>query len=157
MTDLKLVQLDQSLWDLIKDYDHKTLAKWAGDTALKTVHFYEEIYADDKSLRDGINALELWIKGEMPVNNVRQTVLKKVLPAARKAREDKNYVAEAAARAVAQATATAHVPKHCLGACIYALTAIKRDYVQKHQNPKSIIETEHDKQLQDLNKLVQTQ
>lgn len=152
--DLKLVKIGNELREFIKGLDHRLLGEWAKDIALKTINLFEEKYPQDDVLRKGIEALDLWLNGQMRMSEVRKVVYMTILPAARKAREEGNYAAEAAARSAGHAVATAHVPSHSLGACIYSLTAIKRNLFLKAEDYQEEIENEYQWQIEHLKELL---
>ena len=115
---------DETMAELVKETDHKTLAVWAFDCTKRVLPLFEENYPDDPRPGDALKALRAWITTgifSMPV--IRGASLASHA-AARDVGEDSP--ARSAARAAGQAVATAHVSTHSLGAANYALQAVWR-------------------------------
>lgn len=115
---------DESIVELVRKTDHKTLAVWAIDCVERVLPYFEEKYTEDKRPRKAIEACREWEHtGVFKMADVRKTALA-AHAAAREVGEDN--AARSAARAAGQAVATAHVPTHSIGAANYALQSIHR-------------------------------
>ncbi len=115
---------DESLVELMRKTDHKTLAVWAIDCVERVLPYFEEKYPQDQRPRNAIEALQAWINtGVFKMADIRKASLASHA-AAREVGQDN--AARSAARAAGQAVATAHVPTHSIGAANYALQAIHR-------------------------------
>jgi hypothetical protein len=115
---------DESMVELMRKTDHKTLAIWAVDCVERVMSYFEEKYPDDRRPRNAIEALQAWINtGVFKIADIRKASLSSHA-AAREAGEDN--AARSAARAAGQAVATAHVSTHSIGAANYSLQAIHR-------------------------------
>ncbi len=119
-----LVYKDETLAELVKKTDKKTLAVWAIDCVERILPFFEEKYPKDNRPRKAIEALQKWIRtGVFKMADVRKASLDSH-EAAREIGEDNP--ARSVARAAGQAMATAHVPTHSIAAANYSLQAIYR-------------------------------
>jgi len=115
---------DESIVELVRKTDHKTLAIWAIDCVERVMPYFEEKYPEDHRPRNAIEALQAWINiGVFKMADIRKASLT-AHAAAREVGEDN--AARSAAHAAGQAVATAHVPTHSIGAANYALQAIHR-------------------------------
>ena len=115
---------DESMVELMRKTDHKTLAIWAVDCVERVMPYFEEKYLEDHRPRNAIEALQAWINtGVFKMADIRKASLTSHA-AAREVGEDN--AARSAARAAGQAVATAHIPTHSIGAANYALQAIHR-------------------------------
>jgi hypothetical protein len=115
---------DESIVELVRKTDQKTLAIWAVDCAKRVMPYFEENYPEDHRPRKAIETLQEWIgTGALKMAVIRKASLD-AHAAAREVGED--TAARSAARAAGQAVATAHVPTHSIGAANYALQAIHR-------------------------------
>jgi hypothetical protein len=115
---------DESLVELVKKTDHKTLAVWARDCVERVLPYFEEKYPEDHRPRQAVETLQAWIDTGMFKMSVIRGASLASHAAAREVGEDN--AARSAARAAGQAVATAHVPTHAIGAAHYALQAIYR-------------------------------
>jgi hypothetical protein len=132
--------------ELIKKFDHQTLAVWAIDCAERVLPYFEGQYPEDHRPRQAIGTLQAWIDtGEFKMAVIRRASLSSHA-AARDVGEDNP--ARSAARAAGQAVATAHVPTHSIGAAIYALQAIHR--ASNSAEADSAVLNERDWQYQHL-------
>jgi hypothetical protein len=115
---------DESIVELVKRTDHKTLAVWAIDCVERVLPYFEEKYPEDNRPLKAIETCQAWITtGVFRMADI----LKAALTAHAAAREvGEDNAARSAARAAGQAVATAHVPTHSIGAANYALQAIYR-------------------------------
>ncbi len=115
---------DESMVELVRKTDHKTLAVWAVDCVERVMPYFEEKYPEDHRPRNAIEALQAWIHtGVFKMADIRKASLASHA-AAREVGEDN--AARSAARAAGQAVATAHVPAHSIGAANYTLQTIHR-------------------------------
>jgi hypothetical protein len=115
---------DESMVELVRRTDHKSLAVWAVDCVERVMPYFEESYPDDHRPRNAIESLQAWINtGVFKMADIRKASLASHA-AAREVGEDN--APRSAARAAGQAVATAHVPTHAIGAANYALQAIHR-------------------------------
>jgi hypothetical protein len=115
---------DESIIELARKTDHKTLAVWSVDCVERVVHYFEEPYPEDHRPRNAIEACRAWIStGAFKMADIRRAALA-AHAAARQVGED--TAARSAARAAGQTVATAHVPTHSVRAADYALQAIHR-------------------------------
>ena len=116
---------DESMIELLRKTDHKTLAIWAIDCAERVLPYFEKKYPEDHRPRQAIETLQAWINtGVFKMTVIRKASLDSHA-AAREVGEDSP--ARSAARAAGQAVATAHVPRHSYGPAVYAQQAIYRD------------------------------
>ena len=123
------IDLDQPITELVGKTDHKTLAIWAADCAMRVLPYFEEKYPEDTRPRKAIEACREWARtGVFRMADVRKVALA-AHAAAREAEAEENIAARSAARAAGQAAATPHVPRHSVGAAVYAATAV-RDEVE---------------------------
>jgi len=137
---------DESMVELMRKTDHKTLAVWAIDCVERVLPHFEEKYPEDHRPRQAIEALQAWINtGVFKMAVIRKAALASHA-AARAVGED--TAARSAARAAGQAVATAHVPTHSLGAANYALQAIHR--ATNSSDADAAIAKERDWQYQHL-------
>jgi hypothetical protein len=115
---------DKSMVELVSKTDHKTLAVWAIDCAMRVLPYFEKKFPEDNRPRKAIEALQEWIgSGEFKMAVIRKASLKSH-SAAREVNEDNS--ARSAARAAGQAVATAHVSRHSYGSAVYAQQAVFR-------------------------------
>ena len=115
---------DESIVELVRKTGHKTLAVWAVDCVERVMPYFEKEHPEDHRPRTAIETLQAWINtGVFKMADIRKSALASHA-AAREVGEDN--AARSAARAAGQATATAHVPTHSIGAANYALQAIHR-------------------------------
>lgn len=117
--------------------DHRLLAAWAADCAEQLLPLFER-YSRDPRPRQCVEVGRAWARGE-----VRTGVAQRAAVAAHAAaRESKNEVAIAVARAAGHAVATAHAADHSLGVLIYGAKALE-----------AAGRASHDEQVQQLAKL----
>ena len=134
---------DESMVELVRKTDHKTLAIWAIDCAERVMPYFEEKYPQDHRPRQSLETLQTWIEtGVFQMAVIRKASLD-AHAAAREVGEESP--ARSAARAAGQAVATAHVPQHAYGPAIYAQQAIYRA-----TNSMDAVESERNWQYQHL-------
>jgi hypothetical protein len=142
---------DESIVELVKKTDHKTLAVWAVDCVERVLPYFEGKYPEDNRPRNAIETLQTWINtGVFKMAVIRKASLASHA-AAREVGEDN--AARSAARAAGQAVATAHVPTHSIGAAIYALQAIHR--ATNPSDSDAAVAKERDWQYQHLLELIE--
>ena len=56
-----LAQKDEEMLELVRKSDHKTLARWAIDCALRVLPYFEEKYPDDSRPRKALETLQTWM------------------------------------------------------------------------------------------------
>jgi hypothetical protein len=133
----------------VKNTDHKTLAVWTIDCALRVLPYFKEKFPEDPRPQNAIEVLQEWINtGVFKMAVIRKASLKSHA-AAREVGEDSS--ARSSARAAGQAVATAHVPTHSIAAAIYALQAIYRD--SSFSDTEAAVAKEQDWQYQHLLKI----
>ena len=103
------------------DVDHLEAAELALAEAKSVLPIFEKAEPDDPRPRDALKALNLWMRGEATVTEVRAAAF----AAHDAARETANLAARYAARACGQAAAVAHVIHHASHASRYAAKAIE--------------------------------
>jgi hypothetical protein len=119
-----LTEMDPEVVALVDRTDHRALGVWARECAARVLPFFEDAHPDDPRPRAALETLDAWVEsGEFSMATIRKASLD-AHAAAREVGE--NDPARSAARAAGQAVATAHVPRHALGAAIYAVQAIHR-------------------------------
>jgi len=99
---------DESMVELVRKTDQKTLAIWAIDCVERVLPYFEEKYPEDHRPRQAIEVIQAWVNtGVFKMADIR----KAALASHAAAREvGKVNSARSAARAAGQAVATAHVP-----------------------------------------------
>jgi hypothetical protein len=119
-----LTPKDETLLELVRTTDHRTLATWAIDCAGRVLHFFEEKYPEDPRPRVALNVCREWTTTGV----FSMTVIRAASLAAHAAARDvgEDSPARSAARAAGQAVATAHVRTHSPGAARYAQQAVFR-------------------------------
>jgi len=141
---------DSRIVKLIKKTDHKVLALWAIDCALRVLPYFKKQFPHDPRPQNAIITLRKWIRtGVFKMAVIRKASLD-AHAAAREVGEDN--AARSAARAAGQAVATAHVRTHSIGPAIYALQAIFR--VTKPEKINAVLIKEQEWQYQHLLKLI---
>ncbi len=124
---IAVTSLDRQIEELASRADHKTLAVWAADCAERVLPYFEQKRPQDGRPRKAIEHLRKWVRtGEFHMAEVRGASLAAHAAAREVAEGDAATAAgHSAARAAGQAVATAHVPRHALGAGLYAATAVR--------------------------------
>lgn len=104
----------------------QTLCHWSLDYAkLHVLPFFEKACPNDPRPRHTLCAAEAYLAGNLHFYELRRTILWECHAAAREL--EKDPVAQAAARACAQAASAAHAPGHALAVLFYAAAAIAYD------------------------------
>jgi hypothetical protein len=122
--EFSLARQDESLLDLVKTTDHRTLATWAIDCAGRVLPCFEAKFPEDPRPRAALNICREWTTTGIFSMTVIRTASLAAHAAARDVGEDNP--ARSAAHAAGQAVATAHVPTHSIGAASYAAQALFR-------------------------------
>ena len=136
----------ESILELVRKTDKKTLAIWAIDCVERVLPYFEEKYPKDHRPRNAITTLRTWLRtGTFNMAAIHKAALASHA-AAREVGEDN--AARSAARAAGQAVSTAHVPTHSVGAASYALQAIYRATITSDAD--AAIAKERDWQYQHL-------
>ena len=104
---------------LLKKEQHYQLMQWAIDCAEHVLPLFGKPI--DNRLVNALNVANAWKEGKAPVGDARKAAVESHAVA----RESKNPVSIAVARAVGHAVATAHMADHSLGPAYYALKAVK--------------------------------
>lgn len=116
-----------SLMKLIETQSKSTITLWCMNYAKEHIlPIYQNDYPSDTRLEDALNGVYQYLKGELTLSSA-----KKLISEAQKvAREiDHNPAAQAAARAVAQSTATINTPTSSLSLPFYGSAAIAYNQV----------------------------
>ena len=111
----------QSLVSAVEGQSKATLTNWCVDYAeVRLLPLYEAIHPEDMRPRDAITAARDWLAGQIKLSEVKAIILG-CHAAAREAVD--TPIAQGAARAIGQASATIHAATHCMGLPLYgALT-----------------------------------
>lgn len=119
-----LNQPGDPLAELVAQTDQRTLAVWAIDCTERVLPYFEEPFPHDPRPRQALVILREWIESGV----FRMAAIRGASLAAHAAARDvgEDSPARSAARAAGQAVATAHVPRHALGAARYAQQAVHR-------------------------------
>ena len=98
---------------------HRQLIAWAGDCARSVLPLLGTDV--DRRLLEALQVARAWALGEATVGAARKAALQ----AFAVARASATPPAQAVARSVGHAVATAHMADHALGAALYALSAVR--------------------------------
>lgn len=111
-----------SLMSLIETQSKNTIIKWCNEYAEKHIlPIYEKEYPDDYRLRNSLNTVNEWLKGNIKLTEAKK-IIKEAQIAAREA--EGNPSAQAAARAIAATTTTINTITSSLGLAFYGSAAI---------------------------------
>ena len=118
----------------LDDADRRLVALWAADCAERVLPLFEAEAPEDDRVRDGIERTRAYGRGELDAAGE----IKRRLIAGRAVQSVKAPAAVAAARAVGQASAVAHMGAHALGAAAYAakaasLAAADQEAARRHE------------------------
>ncbi|MDL2273242.1 hypothetical protein LJC34_01620 [Oscillospiraceae bacterium OttesenSCG-928-G22] len=123
-----------SLMRFIETQSKATIASWCMDYAeAHILPIYERERPDDPRPRSALEAARRWFEGKAKLPEVKDIILNQCHAAAREAED--NPAAQAAARAVGQASACFHTPTHSLGLAFYGAAAIAYDRVGLRETP----------------------
>jgi hypothetical protein len=151
--EFSITHKDESIVELVRKTDHKTLAIWAIDCVERVLPYFKQKYPEDDRPRKAIEACREWLHtGVFNMADVRKAALA-AHAAAREVGEDN--ASRSAARAAGQAIATAHVPTHSIGAANYALQAIYK--ATNFSDADAAISKERDWQYQHLLELAENE
>ena len=115
----------QLLVKLIETQSKTTLVNWAVDYAERVMlPLWNKNFPDDLRPHDAMKAARDWLSGTIKLPQAK-TVILQCHTAAREA--DGNAVAQAAARAIGQATSSIHSVKHSIGLVLYGAIAVGYD------------------------------
>ena len=114
-------ELRAEIEKLIFLLDKDDLAKWALRCAKHVIRFSEKEFPANEAVIDGFQTIELWLKGNATVHQVRQSGFK--IHAV--ARQCKTNVAKAALRTAGQAVGTGHMKEHAIICSDYAVKTIQ--------------------------------
>jgi hypothetical protein len=113
----------QSLVKLIDTQSKATICRWCIDHAASVIlPIFEERCPGDDRPRRALDAANRYLSGKAKFKEVKDAILKECHAAAREL--DGDPVAQAAARAVGQASATVHTLSHSIGAYFYGAAAV---------------------------------
>lgn len=124
------------LMNLIDTQSKETIAKWAMDYAEKIIlPIYLKYYPNDNRPQMALDASRDWFLGKKKLPEVKNIILNECHAAAREC--DNNPAAQAAARAIGQATACFHTPTHSLGIAFYGSAALAYDKLGLEEDDKT--------------------
>lgn len=114
------------LMDLISSQSKATISAWCLDYAEREfMPIYLKYYPGDLRPQMAIDASRDWMAGLKKMPEVKDIILHSCHQAAREAEE--KPAAQAAARAIGQASACFHTPTHSLGLAFYGGAAVAYD------------------------------
>ena len=117
-----------SLMRLIETQSKATIATWCMDYAQSyLLPIFEKHCPGDTRPQMALDAARRWFNGQAKLPEVKQLILNECHGAAREL--ENNPAAQAAARAIGQASACFHTPTHSLGLAFYGAAAIAYDRV----------------------------
>ncbi|MEG2290354.1 MAG: hypothetical protein RR891_09240 [Clostridium sp.] len=123
-----------SLMKLIETQSKETIAKWCIDYSEEFIlPIYQVAYPNDDRVRSALNAAHNWLLGEITLKEVKKYI-SDVQVAAREAKE--NPAAQAAARAIGQASASIYNPAGSLAIAFYGAAAIAYNRVGVNEKPE---------------------
>ena len=124
----------QSLMRLIETQSKATIVLWCVSYAEEYIlSIYRKSFPGDARPKEALIAARDWMQGKVKLPAAK----KMILDAHAAAREAENYpAAQAAARAIGQASATIHMPTHSLGLAFYGAAAIAYDRVGLDEKPE---------------------
>lgn len=113
----------QSLVKLISTQSKRTICRWCIDYAGSVIlPIYEERRPGDDRPRRALDAANGYLDGKVKFQEVKDLILKECHAAARGSDDDP--AAQAAARAVGQASAVVHTLSHSIGLYFYGAAAV---------------------------------
>lgn len=111
------------MMNLISTQSKETIAKWTMDYAEEIIlPIYLKYYPNDHRPKMALDASRDWFLGKKKLLEVKNIILNECHAAAREC--EGNPAAQAAARAIGQATACFHTPTHSLGIAFYGAAAL---------------------------------
>jgi hypothetical protein len=118
-----VTNLDETIDQVARSCDKKTLVIWALDCAERVLPYFENKYPDDSRPRLALQAGQDWLKtGIFKMAVIRKASLDSHAAARLVENDD---VARSAARSAGQAVATTHAALHAIAAARYAATVIR--------------------------------
>ncbi len=102
------------------DSDRRAVARWALACAERVLPLFDADAAEKEEIRDAVNRTRAYSAGESSAADE----IRKRLVAVKAAKAATTPAGAAAARAVGQAAAVAHMGAHALGAAAYAVKAV---------------------------------
>jgi len=125
-----------SLMRLIETQSKVAVANWCMDYAeTRILPIFEKHCPDDGRPRAALAAARDWFDGKKKLAEVKGVILNECHAAAREL--DANPAAQAAARAIGQASACFHTPTHALRLAFYGAAAIAYDRVGLEETPEA--------------------
>jgi len=116
------------LMNLIDTQSKETISMWCMDYAESVIlPIYMKHCPNDDRPQMALDASRDWFKGLKKLPEVKNIILNECHAAARELED--NPIAQAAARAIGQATACFHTPTHSLGLAFYGSAAIAYEEV----------------------------
>lgn len=123
-----------SLMRLIETQSKATIANWCMDYAeAHILPIFEKECPGDSRPHMALHASRQWFEGKVKLPEVKRIILDECHAAAREL--EGKPAAQAAARAIGQATACFHTPTHSLGLAFYGAAAIAYDRVGLNEKP----------------------
>ena len=124
-----------SIRQLMETQSKTTLAQWCLDYArTEVLPIYKKAYPEDTRGELALDAAARWLTGELKLPQVKKQILS-AHGAAREAEGDP--AAQAAMRAVAQASSVIHVPSHALGLVYYGTAALAYAHLGINQSEET--------------------
>jgi len=114
------ISMPEKVRELVAKADKQIFARWASECAERVLHYYEELYHNDRRSHLALKSFKDYLNGKIRFKEFRKLILE----THRIAREKENLPARFAVRAVAQAASVGHVKEHALGAAWYAAKAV---------------------------------
>ena len=118
-----LIKHDPEIFELIKQTDQKTLAKWAIDCLNRVLFIYKERFPKDNTIETTLKILNEWISGNITMWEARKFCWKILALARNIEKEDKSCCQ--ILRATSLIIATCHAPSHAEGSAMYSLSALQ--------------------------------
>jgi len=114
------ISIPEEMSELVAKADKQILIRWASECAERVLHYYEELYPNDRRPHLALKSFKDYLNGKIRFKEFRKLILE----THRIARETENLPARFAVRAVAQAVSVGHVKEHALGTAWYAAKAV---------------------------------
>ena len=150
MKKFSLAKHDPVIQKLIKETDHKLLARWAIDCLNRVLYIFEQRYPDEKVPYKAIEILENWMNDKISMWEARKYCWL-VLDLARSLEKDDKVCCQIL-RATSHCLATCHVPTHAEGTAMYTISAIQH-YNKGRKSVIKLMEDERKWQIEHLLKL----
>ncbi len=114
------ISMPEEMRELVAKADKQILARWASECAERVLHYYEELYPNERRPHLALKSFKDYLNGKIRFKEFRKLIIE----THRIARETENLPARFAVRAVAQAVSVGHVKEHALGTAWYAAKAV---------------------------------